>query len=46
MTFAPSGQAPVSAVALLTSATLPVVPLRLMVPVASAVGNSGDTPAP
>ena len=46
-TFASAvGQAPVSAVVLRLSATLPAVPAMAMVPVASGVGRSTVPPAP
>src|SRR5438128_12151418 len=40
------GQEPESAVVVVTSATLPVVPLRLIEPVASGVGRFCVPPAP
>ena len=46
MICAPVGQAPVSAVVELTKATLPLVALMAIVPVASGVGSDVVPPAP
>lgn len=46
MMLAPVGQAPLSAVVLLTSATLPAAALILIVPVASGVGRFVVPPVP
>ena len=46
MIVAPVGQLPVSAVVLLTSATLPAVALMLIFPVASGVGRFVVPPVP
>lgn len=46
MSAVPDGHAPVSAVVWLTSATLPAVAARLMLPVASGVGSCVVPPVP